>query len=59
MVFMVIVSFFTKKPTAKQVEFISFSGDYKKLVRQSWDKWDVIASLGVVVCCALFYWYFW
>ena len=59
MVFMVIVSFFTKKPTAKQVEFISFSGDYKKLVKQSWDKWDVIASLGVVVCCALFYWYFW
>lgn len=59
MVFMVIVSFFTTKPTAKQVEFISFSSDYKKLVRQSWNKWDVIASLGVVLFCALFYWYFW
>jgi len=59
MIFMVLVSFVTKKPTAKQVEFISFSGDYKKLVRQSWDKWDVIASLGVVIFCALFYWYFW
>jgi len=59
MVFMVIVSFFTKKPTAEQIEFITFTGDYKKLVKQSWDKWDVIASLGVVVLCAAFYWYFW
>ena len=59
MLFMVVVSFFTEKPTAKQIEFITFTGDYKKLIRQSWNKWDVIASLGVVLFCSLFYIYFW
>jgi len=59
MLFMVLVSFFTKKPTAQQIEFITFTDDYKTLIRNSWNKWDVIASLGVVAACALFYWYFW
>jgi solute:Na+ symporter, SSS family len=59
MLLMVVVSFFTPKPTAKQIDAITFTGDYKKLIRQSWNKWDVIASLGVVVLCGLFYWYFW
>jgi SSS family solute:Na+ symporter len=59
MLLMVVVSFFTPKPTAQQIEAITFTGDYKALIRKSWDKWDVIASLGVVVFCALFYWYFW
>lgn len=56
---MVVVSFFTPKPTAQQVEFITFTGDYKALIRKSWNKWDVIGSLGVVFACAMFYWYFW
>jgi len=56
---MVVVSLFTKKPTAQQIDFITFDGDYKKLIMQSWNKWDVIASLGVVALCAAFYWYFW
>lgn len=59
MLMMVVVSFFTKKPTAQQVDFITFDGNYKKLIFQSWNKWDVIASLGVVAICAVFYWYFW
>jgi len=59
MLFMVVVSFFTAKPTAQQIEFITFTGDYKTLVRNSWNKWDVIASLGVVLACSLFYMYFW
>jgi solute:Na+ symporter, SSS family len=59
MLFMVLVSFFTKKPTAQQIEFITFTGDYKALMKQSWNKWDVIASVGVVILCGLFYWYFW
>ncbi len=59
MVFMVVVSFFTKKPTAKQIEFITFDRNYKELITKSWNKWDVIATLGVVAFCALFYWYFW
>jgi len=59
MLFMVVVSFFTKKPTAAQIEFITFDGDYKAQIKASWNKWDVIASLGVVALCAAFYWYFW
>ena len=58
MVFMAVVSFFTPKPTAAQIEFVTFTDDYKTLIRKSWNKWDVIASLGVVVFCALFYMYF-
>jgi SSS family solute:Na+ symporter len=56
---MVAVSFFTPKPTAEQVEFVTFTGNYKTLIKQSWNKWDVIASFGVVLFCALFYIYFW
>jgi len=59
MLMMVVVSFFTPKPTSKQIEFITFTGDYKALIWKSWNKWDVIASLGVVVLCSAFYWYFW
>ncbi len=58
MLMMVVVSFLTPKPTSKQIEFITFTGDYKKLIWKSWDKWDIIASLGVVILCATFYWYF-
>jgi len=56
---MVVVSFFTPKPTAQQIELVTITGDYKTLVRNSWNQWDVIASLGVVLACALFYAYFW
>ena len=59
MLFMVVVSFFTPKPTAQQVDAITFTSDYKTLIKNSWNKWDVIASLGVVAFCAAFYWYFW
>ena len=31
----------------------------KELIRKSWNKWDVIASGGVVMACVLFYIYFW
>ncbi len=56
---MYVVSYFTPKPTAQQIEDITFTGEYKKLIRESWTKWDVIASLGVVFLCAMFYLYFW
>ena len=59
MIMMAVVSFFTPKPTAQQIEAITFTGDYKQLIRQSWNKWDVIASLGVVAFCVAFYMYFW
>jgi SSS family solute:Na+ symporter len=59
MLMMVVVSFFTPKPTAQQVEAITFDGNYRQLIRNSWNKWDVIASGGVVLACVLFYVYFW
>ncbi len=59
MLLMVVVSFFTPKPTAKQIEAITFTNDYKKQIRGSWNWVDVVASLGVVALCAAFYFYFW
>ncbi len=59
MLMMVVVSFFTPKPTAQQIEAITFTKEYKKQIAKSWNKWDIVASLGVVILCALFYWYFW
>ncbi len=58
-VLMVVVSLFTASPTARQIEAVTFTDDYKKQIRKSWDAWDVIASLGVVALCAWFYYYFW
>jgi len=58
-VLMIVVSMFTPKPTAQQIDAITFTGDYKELIRKSWNVWDVVASLGVVILCGLFYWYFW
>ena len=56
---MVVVSFFTPAPTKAQVEAITFTGDYRKQIRESWGVWDVVATLGVIICCACFYAYFW
>ena len=58
-ILMVVVSCFTPAPSKEQVEAITFTSDYKKSIKESWNKWDVIATLGVVACCAAFYWYFW
>ena len=56
---MFVISAFTPKPTAEQVAAITFTKDYKKSIRESWGVWDIVASLGVIVLCALFYAYFW
>ncbi len=56
---MFVISSFTPKPSAEQVAAITFTKDYRKQIRESWSKWDVIASLGVVALCLLFYIYFW
>jgi SSS family solute:Na+ symporter len=58
-VMMIVVSFFTPAPSKEQVDAITFTGDYKKQIAESWGVWDVVATLGVVICCAAFYWYFW
>ena len=56
---MFIISMFTPKPSAEQVAGITFTKEYRESVRKSWNKWDIVASLGVVALCALFYVYFW
>jgi len=58
-ILMVIVSFFTPKPSAQQIDAITFTPNYRAEIRKSWTTLDIIASLGVVVLCALFYSYFW
>ncbi len=56
---MIVVSMFTPKPSAEQIEAITFTKDYKASILKSWNKWDVIATLGVIALCAAFYAYFW
>ena len=56
---MIVVSFFTPKPSTQQIEAITFTDGYLKEIRKSWNWVDVVASLGVVALCAAFYWYFW
>ncbi|MDO4461895.1 MAG: sodium/solute symporter [Bacteroidia bacterium] len=57
-VLMVVVSFFTPKPTEEQVAAITFTSDFKKEIRSSWNIWDILGTLGVIACCAAFYAYF-
>jgi len=56
---MVVVSFFTPKPTAQQIEAITFTKEYRKQIAKSWSWGDIAASAGVVILCVLFYIYFW
>ncbi len=56
---MVCVSFFTPAPTQEQVAAITFTGDYKKQIKESFNVWDIVATLGVIALCGAFYAYFW
>ena len=56
---MVVVSFFTPAPSKEQVEAITFTGEYRKQIRDSWNIWDIVATLGVIFLCGCFYAYFW
>ena len=58
-VLMVAVSFVTPKPTQAQVDAITFTSDFKKSIRESWNVWDIVGTLFVVGLCAAFYCYFW
>ena len=59
MALMIVVSMFTPKPSAAQIEAITFTKEYKASILKSWNKWDIVATLGVVALCAAFYAYFW
>ncbi|MCR4602969.1 MAG: sodium:solute symporter [Prevotella sp.] len=55
---MVVISFFTPAPSKAQVDAITFTPEYRKQIRESWGVWDVVGTLGVIVLCGCFYWYF-
>jgi SSS family solute:Na+ symporter len=60
--FMVIVSFFTKRATEQQLKGITYFSQSPEQIaetKSSWSAIDIITSLGVVVICILFYIYFW
>lgn len=56
---MVVVSCFTPAPSKEQVEAITFTADYRKMIRSSWNVWDIVGTLLVIGLCGTFYWYFW
>ena len=57
-VMMIIISFVTPAPSKAQVDAITFTPEYRKQISQSWGVWDIVGTLGVIACCAAFYWYF-
>lgn len=57
-VFMFVVSIFTKKPSKEQVEAITFTPEYRKQIRASWGWQDIAGTIGVLLLCGAFYWYF-
>ena len=61
-VVMIIVSFFTKQASEEKLKGITYltqSKEERHETRRSWNKWDVIASLGVVALITIFYVLFW
>ena len=56
---MVVVSCFTPAPSKEQIEAITFTTDYRKMIRSSWNVWDIVGTLLVIGLCGAFYWYFW
>ena len=56
---MIVVSCFTPAPSKEQVEAITFTADYRKMIRSSWNVWDIVGTLLVIGLCGASYWYFW
>jgi SSS family solute:Na+ symporter len=59
---MIIVSLFTKQASEEKLKGITYltqSKEERQETRRSWNKWDVIASLGVVALITVFYVLFW
>lgn len=58
----VVVSLFTRKPSAQQIQGLTYGSatpEQAKETRDSWDKWDVIHSLIIIGIVVAFYIYFW
>jgi len=61
-IFMILVSFFTKQASEEKLKGITYftqSPEQKAVTRASWTTLDIVTSLGVVVVCIVFYYYFW
>lgn len=62
MVFMVIVSLFTKQASYEKLQGITYftqSPAQRAETKASWSAIDIFTSIGVVIVCILFYIYFW
>ncbi|MCQ2214948.1 MAG: sodium/solute symporter [Bacteroidales bacterium] len=58
LVFMCVVSMFTPKPSAAQIDAITLTADFKKTIKESYNVWDYVGTFGVIALCGAFYWYF-
>ena len=58
-ILMFVVSYFTPAPSKEQVAAITFTPEYRKQISDSWNVWDIVATLGVIALCGCFYAYFW
>ena len=59
---MIVVSFFTKRKDEVAIQglyFGSATAEQRKITRDSWNKWDVINSIIVIIIIIAFYAYFW
>jgi SSS family solute:Na+ symporter len=57
----VLVSLFTAAPTEKQLYYTmgAATREDKTITRASWNKWDVLHTVIIVMIIVLFYIYFW
>lgn len=61
-VVMIVVSFFTPRIDERKIVGLtlgSATAEQKALTRDSWSKWDVVASAAVIAVILVFYAYFW
>jgi len=61
-VFAIVVSLFTAKPAAEQVQGLVFgtaTAEQKAVTRASWGTWDIIHSVFILAVTVAFYIYFW
>jgi SSS family solute:Na+ symporter len=62
MAVMAVVSTFTEKATAEQLQGITYFSQSPEQIaetRSSWSKWDIFNTVVVLGICIAFYVYFW
>jgi SSS family solute:Na+ symporter len=59
---MIVVSMFTKQASVEQIQGLTFgslSTDQKAITRASWNRWDVMHTVIIILITVAFYIYFW